>query len=120
MRTDTTNRPADHEATEAKNVAWTLLSRRQSTDSNMTIAVQRFEPGGTFAEHVHDLEQFFYVTQGQMEMTVGGSTKTYSQGDFVVVDRNEPHSGRNVSEGASELLFVDYWPSDSEDRLGLD
>ena len=120
MRTDTINRSPDFETAEAKNVAWYLLSRGQSTNSNMTIAIQRFEPGGTFAEHTHDLEQFFYVTKGRMEMTVGDSTMTYSQGDFVIVDRNEPHSGRNVAEGVSELLFIDYWPPDSEDRLGLD
>ena len=120
MRTNTTNRSPDFETTEAKNVAWYLLPRRQSSNSNMTIAVQRFEPGGAFEEHAHDLEQFFYVTKGQMEMTVGGKTGTYSEGDFVVVERNELHSGRNVSDGVSELLFMDYWPPDSEDRLGLD
>ena len=55
-----------------------------------------------------------------LEMTIGGETEVYREGDFVSVARNEPHSGRNVSDGISELLAVDYWPADSEDRIGLD
>ena len=120
MRKDTVRRSPDVETPESKNIAWSLLPRRQSSECNMTILVQRFEPGGDFEEHAHDLEQFFYITKGQMEMTIGGHTEVYGEGDFVVVERNEPHSGRNVAEGVSELLAVDYWPEDSEDRIGLD
>ncbi len=47
-------------------------------------------------------------------------TPEYGEGEFVSVDRNVSHSGRNVADGESELLVVDYWPADSEDRLGLD
>ena len=120
MKRDSTHRPFDSEAPDSKNVAWSLLARRASGDSNLSIILQRFERGGDFAEHKHDLEQFFYVTKGRMEMTIGGHAGLYAEGDFVVVERNEPHSGRNVSEGESELLVIDYWPADSEDRLGLD
>ena len=86
----------------------------------MTIVVQRFDPGGDFEEHAHDLEQFFYVTKGRIEMTIGDDTTVYGEGEFVSVGRDVPHSGRNVHDGESELLIVDYWPSDSQDRIGLD
>lgn len=46
-------------ALESKNAGWFLLPRKQSSDGNMTIVVQRFEEGGNFEEHRHDLEQFF-------------------------------------------------------------
>ena len=120
MRKDTVHRSPDWETPASSNVAWSLLPRRRSSDCNMTILVQRFDPGGRFEEHTHDLEQFFYVTKGRIEMTIGGETEVYREGDFVSVARNEPHSGRNVSDGVSELLAVDYWPADSEDRIGLD
>ena len=120
MHRDTVHRSPDLETSASKNVVWSLWPRRRSSDCNMTILVQRFEPGGVFEDHSHDLEQFFYITQGQIEMTIGGRTEVYGEGDFVVVERNETHSGRNVSEGTSELLAVDYWPADSEDRIGLD
>ena len=120
MPKDTVNRAPDFQAPQSKNVAWHLLPRRGSSDSNLSILVQRFEPGGDFADHSHDLEQFFYITKGRIEMTIGGRTDVYEEGDFVVVKRSEPHSGRNVSDGVSELIGIDYWPADSQDRLGLD
>lgn len=120
MLTDNSRREPDLRTDEAKNAAWFLLPRTTSSETNMTIVVQRFDPGGDFEEHHHDLEQFFYVTKGRIEMTIAGETAVYEEGDFVSVDREAPHSGRNVHDGISELLIVDYWPSDSDDRIGLD
>ena len=120
MLKDTAKRDPDYRTEASRNAAWFLLPRKTSSECNMTIVVQRFDPGGDFEEHVHDLEQFFYVTRGRMEMTIAGDTAVYEEGDFVSVDRDAPHSGRNVHDGESELLIVDYWPSDSEDRIGLE
>ncbi|MEW6752185.1 MAG: cupin domain-containing protein [Candidatus Latescibacterota bacterium] len=119
MVTDTVNRPPDVESPASRNVAWALLPRRRSSGCNLTIVVQRFAPGGDFEAHRHDLEQYFYVTRGRLEMTIGDQTRVYGAGDFVSVERNVLHAGRNVAEGTSELLVVDYWPADSEDRIGL-
>ena len=120
MHTSTVNRAPDLQTPEDRNVAWFLLPRRASTDTNITIVVQRFESGGSFAEHRHDLLQYFYVLKGQIELTVGDESGVYGAGDFVSVDRDVPHAGRNASDGESELLIVDYWPVDSDDRIGLD
>lgn len=117
---DTTNRDPDIRFEEYKNVLWNLLPRKGSSGCNLCIMVQRFEPGGSFYEHQHDLEQFFYVTKGSLEMTIGGETNVYHQGDFVHIDRNELHSGRNVAKGESEIIGIDLWPPDSHDRIGLD
>jgi quercetin dioxygenase-like cupin family protein len=120
MLKNTVHRKPDMEAVESKNAGWFLLPRRQSSDCNMTIVIQRFEVDGDFEDHQHDLEQFFYVTKGRLEMTIGGETMEYGEGKFISVDRNVSHSGCNVSDGESELLIVDYWPADSDDRIGLD
>ncbi len=120
MRKDTIKRSPDIKVLESKNIAWSLLPRRQSSGCNMAILVQRFEPGGNFQEHSHDLEQFLYINKGQIEMTIGGKTEVYTEGDFVSVTRNESHSGRNVSDNICELIVIDYWPADSQDRIGLD
>jgi quercetin dioxygenase-like cupin family protein len=119
MHASTINRPPDDDTREFKNISWNLFSRLQSSERNLSVVIQRFEPGGTFANHAHDLEQWFYVTKGKMELTVGGQTRTYSEGDLVFVDRNEFHSGRNLIETDSELLVLDYWPPDSDNKLGL-
>ena len=120
MHRDSVNRKTDYDTTEFKNVAWMLLARKQSSGSNMSIAVQRFEAEGDFELHAHDMEQFFYIAKGEIEMTIGEQTEVYREGDFVSVDRNVEHQGRNVATGESELIVVDYWPADSDDRLGLD
>jgi len=119
MHTGTINRPPDDDTREYKNISWNLLARLQSNERNMSIVIQRFEPGGSFIDHAHDLEQYFYVTKGQMEMTVGGQSRIYKEGDLVFIDRNVSHSGRNLLDTDSELLVLDYWPPDSDNRLGL-
>ena len=120
MRKDSVRRAPDFETPEARNVGWALLPRRSTPDCNMTIVVQRFEPGGDFEDHRHDLEQYFFVTRGRLEMTIGGEAAVYEEGDFVSVDRDVDHSGRNLSDARSELLVIYYWPADSEDSIGLD
>jgi quercetin dioxygenase-like cupin family protein len=120
MQHTTINRPYDSISEKEHNVSWTLLSRKKSSQNNITIAIQRFEPGGFFSNHAHDLEQYFYVTHGRFEMTISGETRILAEGDFVIVDRNQSHSGRNIDAGASELLFVDYFSSEIQSKLGLD
>ena len=120
MLKDNVRRDPDLRTEAARNAAWFLLPRTTSSETNMTIVVQRFDPGGDFEAHRHDLEQFFYVTKGRIEMTIGDDTRVYEEGDFVSVDRDVVHAGRNVHDGVSELLIVDYWPRDSDDRIGLD
>ena len=120
MEYTTINRPFDSISKEEHNVAWTLLARKNSSQKNITIAIQRFDPGGFFSDHKHDLEQYFYVTKGRFEMSIGGELRILSEGDFVIVHRNESHSGKNLDANYSELMFVDYFPSDSDSKLGLD
>jgi quercetin dioxygenase-like cupin family protein len=110
MRTDSVKRLPDYRSEASKNVAWYLLPKAQSTDDNLHIMLERYEPGGDFAEHSHDFQQTFYICQGTFEMTIGGETNVYGQGDIIVMEVGEAHSGRNVADGISELLAVDYWP----------
>ena len=80
MRKDSVRRAPDFETPEARNVGWALLPRRSTPDCNMTIVVQRFEPGGDFEDHRHDLEQYFFVTRGRLEMTIGGRRPSMRKG----------------------------------------
>jgi len=120
QRMTTKNKPTDFTVPESRNFGWKLLTRPNSRERNMSIVVQRFEVDGWFEEHEHDLDQYFYVTEGWFEMTIAGKTAMYQQGDLIFVACNEPHSGRNVGEAESELLVIDYWPSDSTSELGLE
>jgi len=119
QRVTTKNKPTDFTVPESKNFGWHLLTRPQSRERNLSIVAQRFARDGWFEEHEHDLDQYFYVTEGWFEMTIAGNTAVYQQGDLVFVARGEPHAGRNIGDGESELLVIDYWPSDSTSTLGL-
>lgn len=117
---DSIHREPDQRAGPQKNVAWSVLPRKHSSGCNLSVMVQRFEPGGWFDEHRHDLEQFFYVATGAMEMTIGGRTRVYQAGQFIRIERDVAHSGRAIGQTPAELVIVDYWPPDSKDRIGLD
>ena len=52
MQTDTVNRSPDMRSEESKNDGWFMLPRRQSSDCNMTIVVQRFDKDGAPAMDV--------------------------------------------------------------------
>jgi len=112
MRKDSVERSPDHQSEASKNVAWYLLPKEQSTDRNLHIMLERYEPGGDFAEHQHDFQQTFYIAAGAFEMIIGGKRDLYHQGDLIVMDVGEPHSGRNVADAVSELLAIDYWPAE--------
>jgi quercetin dioxygenase-like cupin family protein len=112
VRKYSVGRPPDYESEASKNVAWYLLPREQSVEGNMHIMLERYEPEGGFAEHHHDFQQIFYVATGLFELTIGGKTDLYRQGDLIVMDEGEVHSGRNASDGVSELLAIDYWTAD--------
>jgi quercetin dioxygenase-like cupin family protein len=116
----TKNGPPDFTVPESRNFGWKLLARGASRERNVAIVAQRFSPAGWFEEHAHDLDQYFYIMEGRFAMTIAGETAEYAQGDLVFVPRNASHSGRNTAAGESELLAIDYWPSDSASTLGLE
>ena len=68
---------------------------------------------------INDLSRHYQMGPTTVK-AIDGINLEIGEGEFVSVDRNVSHSGRNVADGESELLVVDYWPADSEDRIGLD
>jgi quercetin dioxygenase-like cupin family protein len=94
---------------------WRLLEQAGSTDGNLSILLERFEAGGSFPHHVHDdFEQYFYITKGRFEMTIGEETDVYGEGDLVFTPCGVPHVGRNLVDEPSELLALNYWPMSDE------
>ena len=115
MRTDSTARAPDLQNEESRNAMWRLLPQDGSTDGNLSILLERFEPGGSFPHHAHeDFEQYFYITKGEFEMTIGSETDVYREGDLVYTPCGVPHVGRNLLDEVSELLALNYWPATVE------
>ncbi len=113
---DSTETRADPESRRLFN---TLLTRRQSSDTDFSVAVERGEPGCWFPSHAHDLEQVFYVIEGKLEVTIDGETQVLGPRQMVYVPRNADHAGRNAGDGPVEYLVLDHWPQDNNDQLGL-
>ena len=56
----------------------------------------RYEAGAEVPRHSHEhTEQLMYMLEGELEMTVGGDTRTLHSGDVVVVNRGVEHSLRS-------------------------
>jgi quercetin dioxygenase-like cupin family protein len=58
---------------------------------NQQIVFFDIEPIGEVAEHSHDA-QFGMVLDGEMTLTIGGSSKRYSKGDSYYIPKGVKHS----------------------------
>jgi len=71
------------------------------------------KPGSLLPEHKHLHEQISYVLEGDVEATVGTSSKTLHPGDVYSVKSNTSHSCRALGQPvrivvASSPLLRDY------------
>jgi quercetin dioxygenase-like cupin family protein len=54
-----------------------------------------YEPGFGVGTHAHEhTEQVMVVTQGELELTVDGETRTLGAGDWAVINRGVEHAVR--------------------------
>jgi quercetin dioxygenase-like cupin family protein len=64
-------------------------------------------PGGGTPLHCHSREdEFFYVTEGQLTISVDGKTITLAPGQSLFAPRNIPHSFKNCSTSPVKFLVV--------------
>jgi len=66
------------------------------------------QPGGTAPIlHLHrQMEEMFYVLEGQVEIQVGNQIVQGQPGAFVLVPRNTPHTFANRSSKPAKLLIM--------------
>jgi mannose-6-phosphate isomerase-like protein (cupin superfamily) len=62
---------------------------------------------GRIKRHAHpQSHHFFYLIQGQIELTVGDETKVLGTGDFVTIPRETPHAMKRIGDVEALLLDV--------------
>lgn len=61
--------------------------------------------------NMHLGEEFVYVLQGQVEITVGDKPMILNEGDSAVYNSNIPHRWKNTFDGKTILLWVNTPPS---------
>jgi|SRR3984885_5505385 quercetin dioxygenase-like cupin family protein len=74
--------------------------------ANMTFAHYDFKRGASIHEHFHPQEEVYEVIQGELEMTVDGTTQIARAGLVAIVPGNARHSVKALTDGRA--IIVDY------------
>lgn len=59
-----------------------------------------------FHKNSHAGQEFNYIVEGEMEITLGNKTLTLSEGDSIYFDASQPHSMRALGGRAVKFLVV--------------
>ncbi|MBI4339466.1 MAG: quercetin 2,3-dioxygenase [Chloroflexi bacterium] len=85
------------------------------TESAFSLTEVSARPGGGPPLHVHHRQrEAFYVLEGEVTVRMGGTARRATQGSFVLIPEDMPHTYRVVSRSAARLLTI-YSPAGYED-----
>ncbi|HXN99432.1 MAG TPA: cupin domain-containing protein [Candidatus Acidoferrales bacterium] len=73
---------------------------------SMTFAHYDFKRGATIHEHFHPQEEIYEVIDGELEISIDGTTHIARPGVVAIVPSNAPHSVKALSDGRA--IIVDY------------
>jgi len=74
-----------------------------SQGKNHQIVFMEFTEDADIPEHSHK-SQWELVLNGQVDLNIGGKTKTYTKGDSFYIPENQPHGG-HVYKGYAAIAF---------------
>jgi quercetin dioxygenase-like cupin family protein len=92
---------------------------RYFTSPSMTFAHYEFDAGSSIHEHSHPQEEVWQIIEGELEISIGGSTQRSGPGSVGIVPPDTLHSVRAITQG--KAIVVDYplrnppFPAASED-----
>jgi len=73
---------------------------------SMTFAHYDFIRGSSIHEHFHPQEEVYEVTEGELEVTIGGVAQIARAGIVAIVPGNVPHSVKALTDG--KAIIIDY------------
>jgi quercetin dioxygenase-like cupin family protein len=85
---------------------YTILLSGDDTGGRFTLIDMYVPPGGGPPPHRHDFEETFIITEGQLDVTFRGTSRSASAGTTINVPANAPHQFRNSAEQAARLLCI--------------
>jgi quercetin dioxygenase-like cupin family protein len=86
-------------------IPMTIMLRAEETGGAFAALVAKFEPGQGPPPHFHhDHEEFFFVLEGEFEITVGDQTATAGPGAMVFVPRETVHAFKYVGSTQGKML----------------
>lgn len=83
----------------------------------MNFGLLQLQPGQVFAPHYHkQMEEIFFVLEGEVTFTVNQETFSARSGDFVHCEPMERHGMQNSGEGIAKITFC-MSPSIADDKF---
>lgn len=95
--------------TEKQTVDWIVPTAQKNEMEPIIIELERGE--STDADIPHEGEEFGYVLEGAVKVTVGGRSEIARAGDSFYYSADKKHCLVNVSDGRSRVLWVSCPPS---------
>jgi quercetin dioxygenase-like cupin family protein len=74
--------------------------------ANMTFAHYDFARGSSIHEHFHPQEEVYEVIEGELEVTIDGTSQIARPGIVAIVPANANHSVRALTNGS--VIVVDH------------
>jgi quercetin dioxygenase-like cupin family protein len=76
-----------------------------ATGENLFAGLNAFEPGQEHRLHTHEgQDKFYFVIEGEGDVTVGGEKARIQPGDLVLAQSGEAHALRNPGPGRLIVL----------------
>lgn len=85
------------------------------TNGQISVFVAEYKKNQGPPLHSHDVDETFYVTEGEFIFQMGGNKGTAVAGDVVFVPRNMPHTTLTVSDTGKMLFIVN--PSGNVEKI---
>ena len=83
------------------------LVTKDSGAHSLEIWYGEIEPGGTAEMHVHtEMEQCFYILNGEAVFTLGEKEYTLEKGHLVFVPKGLPHKVAPTGQSSLKLLII--------------
>ena len=60
--------------------------------NQMTFGLVELKAGSSVPLHAHEHEQITYILDGQLDMMIGGESRSLTPGTYQVIPSNTPHS----------------------------
>ena len=84
-----------------------LIDRTTTAITQCSLAEEMLPPGAAVTPHHHrELEEIYYLIEGQGLMTVGDEQQEVSAGDAIYVPRGLRHSLKNTGDTPIRLLVA--------------
>src|SRR2546421_12609670 len=93
-----------------------LLSHRNSTIRNQSLAEARLAPGASTREHFHPkAEEIYFITHGTGRIRIAGEIREVKAGDAIAIPPVQKHKLWNLGNDTVRLLgCFSRWYSGSE------